>query len=84
MAETGVPKVAEEAAATAPNSAGSGRSPDDVALEMMKFIAVTTGYGRGSQSSAGFSGKPGTRSPEEHAEALIELFQKCRRVVKEE
>jgi hypothetical protein len=50
---------------------------------MMKFIAVTTGYGRGSQSSAGFSGKPGTRSPEEHAEALIELFQKCRRVVKE-
>jgi hypothetical protein len=83
MAETGIPKVAEEASAAASNSTGAGRSPDEVALEMMKFIAVTTGYGRGSQSSAGFSGKPGTRSPEEHAEALIELFQKCRRVVKE-
>ena len=83
MAETGIPKVAEEAAAAASNAAGAGRSPDEVALEMMKFIAVSTGYGRGSQSSTGFSGKPGTRSPEEQAEALIDLFQKCRRVVKE-
>jgi hypothetical protein len=51
---------------------------------MMKFIAVTTGYGRSSQSSAGFSGKPTTRSAEEHAEALLELFERCRRVVKKE
>jgi hypothetical protein len=50
----------------------------------MKFIAVATGYGRSSQPSAGFSGKPVTRSAEEHAEALIELFERCRRVVKKE
>lgn len=61
-----------------------GRSGDEVALELMKFIAVTTGYGRSSQSSAGFSGKPVTRSPEEHAEALLELFERCRKVVKKE
>jgi hypothetical protein len=83
MAETGVPTSASETAATAEGAGGGARSQDDVALEMMKFIAVTTGYGRGTQSSAGFSGKPGTRSPEEHADALLELFQRCRKVVKE-
>jgi hypothetical protein len=86
MAETGIPTEAAEAAAAAAaggTGSGGGRGPDEVALEMMKFIAVATGYGRGSQSSAGFSGKPGSKSPEEHADALLELFQRCRRVVKE-
>jgi hypothetical protein len=63
---------------------GVVRSQDDVALELMKFIALTTGYGKASQSSAGFSGKPVARSAEEHAEALLELFERCRRVVKNE
>lgn len=63
-------------------ASGPARSGDEVALELMKFIAVSTGYGRASQSAAGFSGKPATRSPEEHADALLELFERCRRVVK--
>ncbi len=54
---------------------------DQVALELMKFIAVTTGYGKAGQATAGFSGKPSARSAEEHAEALIELFERCRTVV---
>jgi hypothetical protein len=66
---------------TAPNGE---RSQDQVALELMKFVALTTGYGKAAQSSAGFSGKPVTRSAEEHAEALLELFERCRRVVKKE
>jgi hypothetical protein len=64
-------------------SPGGGRSKDDVALELMKFIAVTTGYGKATQGGAGFSGKPATRSSEEHADALLELFNRCRKVVKE-
>ena len=60
------------------------RSKDEVALELMKFIAVNTGYGKASQSSTGFSGKPATRSPEEHAEALLELFARCRKAVDQE
>ena len=39
-----------------PTSPGPPRSNDEVALEMMKFIAVTTGYGKGS-GGAGFTGK---------------------------
>lgn len=81
MAEPGAPVV--EAPATPPAS-GPARSADEVALELMKFIAVATGYGRSSQSSAGFSGKPVARSAEEHAEALLELFERCRRVVRRE
>jgi hypothetical protein len=80
MAETGVPTEAAEAAKA---ESGAGRSPDEIALELMKFIAVSTGYGRSGQSSAGFSGKPGTKSPEEQAEVLLELFQRCRKAVKE-
>ena len=73
--------------ANAPDSAaasGPARSQDEVALELMKFIAVTTGYGRSTQSSTGFSAKPVVRSAEEHTEALLELFARCRRVVKKE
>ena len=60
------------------------RTTNEVALELMKFITVTTGYGKTSGSGTGFSAKPQSRSAEEHAEALIELFERCRKVVKKE
>jgi len=65
-------------------AASAARTTNEVALEMMKFIAVTTGYGKTSNSGAGFSGKPQGRSTEEHAEALLELFDRCRKIVKRE
>ena len=79
MAETGTPTTptAESEAAQAP----PGRSKDEIALDMMKFIAVSTGYGKAGHSSTGFSGKPVTRSAEEHADALFELFERCRKAV---
>ena len=61
-----------------------GRNKDEVALELMKFIAVATGNGRATQSSAGFSAKAGNRTPEEHADALLGLFERCRQVVDKE
>ena len=53
---------------------------DEVALELMKFVAVTTGYGKGLPS-AGFGGKSTARTPEEYADSLLELFQRCREAV---
>ena len=64
------PEFTENKPAEGGESHGGGRSQDEVALELMKFIAVTTGYGKASQGSAGFSGKPSTRSAEEHAVAM--------------
>ena len=57
------------------------KGKDEVALDLMKFIATATGYGRGPQS-VGFAGK-GARTPEEQAESLLELFQRCRVAVKQ-
>jgi hypothetical protein len=57
------------------------KTKDEVALELMKFVAVTTGYGKGNAQGAGFSGKPAVRSAEEYAEALLTLFERCREVV---
>jgi hypothetical protein len=57
-------------------------SPDEVALELMKFIAVTTGYGRGT-TTTGFGSK-GPRTSEEYADSLLELFERCRSVIRRE
>jgi hypothetical protein len=76
----GVPTVPEKSKSEemAGPTAGA-RTKDEIALELMKFIAVTTGYGKGT-ASAGFSGKPG-RSAEEYADALLQLFERCRAIL---
>ena len=63
--------------------AANGRTKDEVALELMKFIAVTTGYGKGATSAAGFSGKP-SRPAEEYADSLFQLFERCRAILAKE
>jgi len=75
-----MPEETKTPAETAESGKDAGRSRDEVALELMKFIAVTTGYGKGATSAAGFSGKP-AKTSEEYADALIQLFEKCRSVV---
>ena len=57
-------------------------NPDEIALELMKFIAVTTGYGKGTPT-AGFGGKA-PRTSEEYAESLLDLFERCRAAVRKE
>lgn len=84
MAELGTPTTNAGDAAEAKGGPGGGRSKDDVALELMKFIAVNTGVGKSGQAAAGFSAKAGTRSPEELAEELLNLFDRCRKAVNKE
>jgi hypothetical protein len=69
-----------EAAKLDREKAASDKSRDEIALELMKFIAVTTGYGKGSVAAAGFSAKP-SKTAEEYTEALLGLFERCRAVV---
>jgi len=54
---------------------GSRRN-EDIALDMMKFIAVTTGYGKVGAPGAGFQGGTVSR-PEEYANTLIDLYERC-------
>jgi hypothetical protein len=58
-----------------PALAGARRA-EDIALDLMKFVALTTGYGK-MQTGAGFSGKPAARTNEEYAESLLQLYQRC-------
>lgn len=59
-----------------PNVAMGSRRNEDIALDMMKFIAVTTGYGRTGSASAGFQGGTPSR-PDEYAKHLIDLYKDC-------
>lgn len=52
---------------------------DEVALDLMRFIAQTTGYGK-SSAGAGFAGKA-PKTTEEQVDALIQLYERCRTVV---
>ena len=60
-------------------SVGSRRN-EDIALDLMKFIAMTTGYGRISgdgPGGVGFQGTGAASKPEDYAGHLLELYGKC-------
>jgi hypothetical protein len=59
--------------------AGPPASKDEVALELMRFIAVTTGMGKTS-SGPGFGGKS-PKTPDEQVDALLQLYERCRAAV---
>jgi hypothetical protein len=63
----------EETPALAPGS----RRDQDIALDMMKFVAMTTGYGRTSGAGVGFQGGGAAAKPEEYAAHLLELYGRC-------
>ena len=56
-----------------------GGSKEEVALELLRFVASTTGYGKAS-SGAGFAGKA-PKTPEEQVDALLHLYERCRAIV---
>ena len=56
--------------------AGTRRN-EDIALDLMKFVAMTTGYGRTATSSVGFQGTGAAAKPEEYAAHLLELYSRC-------
>jgi hypothetical protein len=47
----------------------------------MKFVAMTTGYGRTTSSGVGFQGTGAAAKPEEYAAHLLELYGKCLQAV---
>jgi len=61
-------------------SLGSRRN-EDIALDLMKFVAMTTGYGRTIGTGVGFQGSGPASKPEEYADHLLELYGKCLKAV---
>jgi hypothetical protein len=71
--------IMEETPTTGPSAAG--RRNEDIALDLMKFVAMTTGYGRTASSGVGFQGSGSAAKPEDYADHLLELYGKCLRAV---
>ncbi len=59
-----------------PNLPLGSRRNEDIALDMMKFIAITTGFGKIGQPGAGFQGGTVSRA-EDYAEHLLQLYGRC-------
>lgn len=59
------------------SSAVGQRRNEDIALDLMRFIAMTTGYGRTTSTGAGFQGTGSAAKPEDYASHLLELYGKC-------
>jgi hypothetical protein len=58
---------------------GSRRN-EDIALDLLKFVAASTGFGRATVPSTGFSGTAAAK-PEEQVTQLLELYGRCLGVV---
>ena len=68
----------------AQNPNGSGlRRNEDIALDLMKFVAGVAGVGRPVVGSTGFSGAPASK-PEENVEHLLDLYRRCLKAVEGE
>jgi hypothetical protein len=61
-------------------TSGSRRN-EDIALDLMKFVAMTTGYGRTTSSGVGFQGTGAATKPDEYANHLLELYGRCLQAV---
>lgn len=63
------------------NNAGLGaRRNEDIALDLLKFVAGTVGVGRATTSSTGFTSSGGSK-PDEHVTELLELYGRCLKAV---
>ncbi len=67
-----------------PATPTGARRNEDIALDLMKFVAMTTGYGRTSSTGVGFQGGGAAAKPEDYAEQLLVLYAKCRQAVQGE
>lgn len=57
------------------------RRNEDIALDLMKFVAMTTGFGKTSGTGVGFQGGGAADKPEEYAAHLLELYSRCLQAV---
>ncbi len=62
------------------NASLGSRRNEDIALDLLKFVASTAGVGRPAAPSTGFSGS-GAPKPEEHVAQLLDLYSRCLKTV---
>ena len=58
----------------------SARRTEDIALDLLKFVAAHANVGSKSSGSTGFVA-PSATKPEDQVAQLLELYSKCREAV---
>ena len=59
----------------------AARRTEDIALDLLKFVAAHTNVGsKATGSTAGF-GVPSSAKPEDQVNSLLELYSRCREAV---
>ena len=61
-------------------SANGMRRNEDIALDLLKFVAATTGVGRTAAATPGFVSASASKS-DDQVSHLLELYTRCLRVV---
>lgn len=62
------------------NTPNGARRNEDIALDLFKFVASTTGAGRAAAPSTGFTAS-GAGKPDEYVNHLLELYTRCLKTV---
>ncbi len=62
-----------------PQTSGARRN-EDIALDLLKFVAATAGVGRSGSPSTGFVAG-GAPKPEDQVTQLLDLYARCLHVV---
>jgi len=65
-----------------PAIAVGARRNEDIALDLMKFIAMTTGYGKTGGAGPGFQASAAADRGEDYARHLLDLYGQCLKAVK--
>ena len=63
-----------------PASGNGARRNEDIALDLLKFVAATAGVGRAAAPSTGFVAASAPK-PEDQVTHLLELYTRCLRAV---
>lgn len=58
----------------------AARRTEDIALDLMKYVADTTGVARLTGPAAGFGGAA-SQKPEDHVNQLLDLYGRCLKAV---
>ena len=61
-------------------STPTARSPEDIALDLLKFVASHANVGNKTAGSTGF-GVPSSAKSEDQVTHLLELYARCRNAV---
>ena len=59
----------------------AARRTEDIALDLLKFVAGHANLGRTAASSTPGFGLPSSTKPEDQVTALLELYGRCREAV---